>query len=179
MFNYQRQCSISSNHVSIHCQHFMFAHLPSSCIVLSELNVVPCGHPRDNSLTRDQDVFQTIRSTRIDNIEPFHGCMLYEGYPMIYKDMKVYELGKYARHENRCYGTLPYDNSREWDEHVCVLIGKGMPLFNSVIKIEDVRDIDIFEGLAIKLLGMCGLDWDRLHGCSLPSHVVATIKVNC
>lgn len=119
---------------------------------------MPHGHSWDNDRTRDQDVFLTIRSTRIDNIDPFNGSMLYEGFPMICKDKKVCELGKYARHERRRYGTLPSNNSRERGEVVCVPIGRGVPIFNLVVEIKDVGDIDVFEGLGTELLGMCGLE---------------------
>lgn len=120
---------------------------PNSCRSTPFIvNIMHRGQASENGSRRiaDRDVFQTIRRGRVHNFQPFHRRMLYEGCPIICANRKECELGKSARRERRRYGGLLDKMSRIWDHHVCVLVCMGVSMFNFIVKIDNLGDIDIF-----------------------------------
>lgn len=115
---------------------------------------------KDNASNGDRNVWQTIRVARIHNIQPFCSSMVYEGCPIICDNGKVCELEKYVKRERRCYKTLPDNTNRKQDEHVCVPIERGVPMFNFIVEIDDLGNVDVFKGAGTELLGMSGREWD-------------------
>lgn len=116
------------------------------------------ARPKSNASNGDCNVWHTVWAARVHNIQPFCGFMVYEGCSIIANNGKVCELGKSMRRERRWYETLPNNNNQEKFEHVCVPIGRGVPMYNFMIKIDDLGDVDVFEGAGTEFLGMFGYE---------------------
>lgn len=135
------------------------------------------GRARQNAAHCNHDVWDIVQAGTIHNIRRFVGKMLYEGCPRLLADGRSCELGKSARRERQSHGGLPDTNSRGRDDHVCVVIGQGVPMFNFVVDMDDIEDIDVYNVPGEQLFGMSGQQWDRAYGpTTLPSIVVDRIE---
>lgn len=111
-------------------------------------------------------------ATRVYNIQSFCGSMVYEGCLIPLWLM----MTRFVSWENLL-------DIREDAMGHCrtITIESGIsmyvvPMYNLIVKIDDLGDIDVFEGARTKFLGMFGCEWESRYDHELPSNVATKIE---
>lgn len=102
--------------------------------------------------------------------------MVYGGCQRILHDGRQCKLERWARCGRRASDIFPKHNSWFCDDHLCVVIGEGVPMFNLIVEIGTL-EVEVYKTVGIELLGMSNRQWAWAYGkIPIPRDVVSQIQ---